>query len=275
MTGAVILALVPVALLIALGAAMRRGAFLADAFWPQAERLGYYVLLPSLFLHSLATARLAGVPVAGLAGALVASTVVTVGALVAARRWVGGADAAFTSVFQGGVRFNSYVGVAVVAGLLGPPGVALAAVAAIVPTVNVLCVLVFARYGAGAQFTARSVGRQLAGNPLLVACAGGDCAASVRLPVAAGGGAGAAGVGGGVAAHRAAVRGGGAGSAGGAGVGAPGGSSVGVQVRGDAGHSRDGVPGAGGGGGCGGDGCAVPGDANGNVGVSPGAAAWR
>lgn len=175
MTGAVIGALVPVALLIALGAGMRRAAFLHDAFWPQAERLGYYVLLPSLFLHSLATARLAGVPVAGLAGALAASTVATAVALVASRRWVGGADAAFTSVFQGGVRFNSYVGVAVASGLLGPPGVALAAVAvaAIVPTVNVLCVLVFARYGAGAQFTARGVGRQLVGNPLLVACAAG------------------------------------------------------------------------------------------------------
>ena len=54
MTGAVILALAPIALLIGLGQGMRRVGFLADAFWPQAERLSYYVLLPALFLVTAA-----------------------------------------------------------------------------------------------------------------------------------------------------------------------------------------------------------------------------
>ncbi len=54
---------------------------------------------------------------------------------------------AFTSVFQGSVRFNNYVGVTLAAGLFGTKGIALAAIcnAAIVPTVNILCVLVFGR----------------------------------------------------------------------------------------------------------------------------------
>ena len=41
MTEAVLLALVPIALLIGLGQVMRRASFLAEAFWPQAERLAY------------------------------------------------------------------------------------------------------------------------------------------------------------------------------------------------------------------------------------------
>lgn len=49
MTGAVLLALAPVALLVALGHLIRRTGFVADAFWPQAERLCYYILLPALF----------------------------------------------------------------------------------------------------------------------------------------------------------------------------------------------------------------------------------
>jgi predicted permease len=55
---------------------------------------------------------------------------------------------AFTSVFQGGIRFNNYVGLTVASGLLGTPGLALAAVAnaVIVPTANVLAILVFARF---------------------------------------------------------------------------------------------------------------------------------
>ena len=166
-------ALVPIALLIALGAALRARAFLGDAFWPQAERLGYHVLLPALFVHGLATADLRDVPVAAMAAALVLSTLAVAGVLVALRRQLASSGPVFTSVFQGGVRFNNYVGVSVAAGVLGAPGVALAAVAnaAIVPTVNILCVLVFARWCNQQPFSVRALLRQLALNPLIVACA--------------------------------------------------------------------------------------------------------
>lgn len=172
MTLALLIALVPIALLIAMGAWLRRSGFLAESFWPQAERLGYYVLLPSLFLHGMATARLDGVPVQAMIMALVGSTLMVAALLVGARAWVGGEDAAFTSVFQGGVRFNNYVGVSAMVGLFGAQGVALAAVAnaAIVPTVNILCVLVFARFGSGGRMPPAKVARQVALNPLVLAC---------------------------------------------------------------------------------------------------------
>lgn len=175
MTLALLLALAPIALLIALGAWLNHSRFLADSFWAQAERLGYYVLLPALFLHGLATASLDNVPVKGMALVLVLSTCAVTVALVASRPLLKGSDAAFTSAFQGGIRFNNYVGVSIVAGLFGAQGIALAAVAnaAIVPTVNILCVLVFARYGTGAKMTAGKVARQLALNPLVLACFGG------------------------------------------------------------------------------------------------------
>ena len=175
MTGAVILALAPIALLIGLGQGMRRVGFLADAFWPQAERLSYYVLLPALFLHSLATAQLGGVPVASFAAALLSSTLAGAAVLAAARPLLGVSGPAFTSVFQGGVRFNSYVGVTAAAGLFGAQGVALAAVAtaAMVPVVNVLCVLVFARFGAAGRLTVPAAAGQVARNPLVLSCLGG------------------------------------------------------------------------------------------------------
>ncbi len=172
MTAAVLLALAPIVLLIGLGAAMRRRAFLPDAFWPQAERLSYFVLLPALFVHGLATSDLGGVPVAELALVLAGSIVATSALLVLARPLVPVDGPAFTSVFQGGIRFNNYVGITMAAGLFGAKGVALAAVAnaAIVPTVNVLCVLVFARFGA-ARPSLTGVLRQLATNPLILGCA--------------------------------------------------------------------------------------------------------
>ncbi|WP_414446814.1 AEC family transporter [Burkholderia sp. 22PA0099] len=172
MSGAIVLALVPVALLVALGYLLKRTGFIADAFWPPAERLCYYVLLPALFAHGLATARLDTLPVGPLAGALVGSTLIVALAVLLVRRWVRVDGAGFTSVFQGAVRFNNYVGTSVAAGLLGQQGIALSAVcvAAIVPTVNLFCVLVFARYGAVKLGPAAAL-RQIVTNPLVVGCA--------------------------------------------------------------------------------------------------------
>ena len=172
MIGAAFLALAPVVLLIAFGFAMRARGFLPDAFWPHAERLSYFVLLPALFINGLATADLSGVPVASLALVLAGTVLATSLLLVAARPLMPVDGAAFTSIFQGGIRFNNYVGVTMAAGLFGAKGVALAAVAnaAIVPTVNVLCVLVFARFGT-ARPSIKGVLRQLATNPLIIACA--------------------------------------------------------------------------------------------------------
>lgn len=169
MTPAVLLALMPVVVLIALGLTLRRRGFLEDGFWPQAERLSYNVLMPSLFFHGLATADLADLPVAALALTLIVATVgIAVGILIA-RPILRLSGPSFTSVFQGSIRFNNYVGVTLVAGLFGMEGIALAAIcnAAIVPTVNILCVLVFARHGS-AHLSAAGVARQLATNPLIL-----------------------------------------------------------------------------------------------------------
>jgi len=171
MLGAILLAIAPIALLIALGHEIRRRGFLNDAFWPQAERLSYFVLLPALFVHGLAMADLRDVPIAGVAAALITATVACSAFLVALRPWLKVDGPAFTSLFQGGVRFNNYVGISAAIGLFGAGALPLAAVAnaATVPTVNLLCVLVFARWGA-ARPSWRGVARGIGLNPLVLAC---------------------------------------------------------------------------------------------------------
>jgi len=89
---------------------------------------------------------------------------------------------AFTSVFQGG---TNYVGLTVAVGLLGAPGIALAAVAnaTIVPVANLFCILVFARFAQG-QASLSGIARSIATNPLIVASAIGAAlqATGVGLP---------------------------------------------------------------------------------------------
>ncbi|MBK0059511.1 AEC family transporter [Pseudomonas sp. S44] len=166
--------LVPIILLIALGTLLRVRGFLAEGFWPGAERLSYYVLLPSLFLHGLATANLEGVPVFGMVGVLMLSTLAGALLLVLYQGAAGHDGADFTSVFQGGIRFNNYIGATLAAGIYGSAGIALAAVAnaAIVPLVNLLCVLVFARFSAR-HSSPLTVLRAIFANPLIVGCAAG------------------------------------------------------------------------------------------------------
>jgi predicted permease len=134
------------------------------------------VLLPSLFLHGLATANLDGVPVLGMVGVLMLSTLLGALLLVLYQGAASHDGADFTSVFQGGVRFNNYIGATLAAGIYGSAGIALAAVAnaAIVPLVNLLCVLVFARFSARHSSPA-TVLKAIFANPLIVGCAGACC----------------------------------------------------------------------------------------------------
>lgn len=113
---------------------------------------------------------------------LVLSTLVVAALVVALRPLMGLGGSAFTSVFQGSIRFNNYVGVTAAAGLFGPQGIALAAVcnAAIVPTVNVLCVLVLARHGS-ARLSGAGILRQIAANPLIVGSLAGILAQALGL----------------------------------------------------------------------------------------------
>lgn len=167
-------ALLPIALLILLGHLLRRFGFPGDAFWPQAERLAYFVLLPTLFTYSLYKADLSGVPVGAMIAGLVGPAVLGTIILLVANRGFKFEGPVLTSVVQGGIRFNNYVGVTAAVGLLGVSGAALAAVtnAILVPTVNILCALVFALHG-GRRQSVIGVTKTIALNPLILGCAGG------------------------------------------------------------------------------------------------------
>lgn len=165
-------ALVPVFLLIALGYGLRRVGFPGEAFWPALDKLAYFILLPGLLVSTLAGAKLGGYDPLPLAGALFSATICMAVLLLILRRLLPGDGPAFTSVFQGSLRFNTYVGVAAAFILFGPTGAALFAVAVAVqtPVLNVLSVLILVRYAGARQ---AGVGQQLkllAQNPMILAC---------------------------------------------------------------------------------------------------------
>lgn len=167
----ILTALWPLFALLMLGYLGRRFDFPGAAFWPPAERATYYVLFPALLVSRLSQAELGGAQSLQLVGSVIAMLVIASALVLLLRPLLRQSNAAFTSVYQGGLRFNTYVALPASVALVPGDGVVLAALlaAVMIPLLNLFCVLVFAWYGS-ARPTVSGVLRALATNPLILAC---------------------------------------------------------------------------------------------------------
>lgn len=165
-------ALTPIFTLILLGAALRRADFPGTGFWPQVERLTYYVFFPALLIGSLATADVEASRIAPMAIAVVSGVAIMTLGLLAARRLIPVNAASFTSVYQGATRFNTFIVVAIAFGVYGTQGGAITALimALMIPVMNVLCVAMLSHYAGGRTTPAALIGG-MARNPLIISCA--------------------------------------------------------------------------------------------------------
>ncbi|WP_315784493.1 AEC family transporter [Bradyrhizobium sp. SZCCHNPS1003] len=186
--GPVIAALAPVFLLIVVGFGLRRSLMRLDTQWHGLERLTYYVLFPALLLQSLVKADLSKVPVAGIGGALFLAMLAMSALCLALRPLLAraGVDGpAFTSIFQGATRWQTYVALSVSASLFGPTGLAVASVGmiAIIPMVNVFSVAVLAHYASPNRRSLREILATIVRNPLIWACVLGLALNVARVPL--------------------------------------------------------------------------------------------
>ncbi len=168
-------ALAPVFTVLALGYLFRRRGFPGEGFWAPAERLTYFLLFPALLLHNLATADLGGLPVLPMAVAIGGAFSCVAALTLALRRRFPVDGPGFTSVFQGAVRMNTYVGIAAAGALGGETGLALTAVAiaVIVPLVNLFSVAVLQRYAGQGRARPTQIAGAVLRNPLVLACLAG------------------------------------------------------------------------------------------------------
>lgn len=178
--------LIPVFLQIALGFAIKRIGFPGDAFWPFVERLTYFVLFPPFLFATITAADLRGYDVGPMALGLL-TAIAIIGALVAVTRHIFHfSGPAYSSVFQGAVRWNSFMALATIASLYGHNGMALASVGfgVLVPVANLLSVYTVTRHASHEKPDFRKLLASLASNPLLLACAAGILvnASGVSLP---------------------------------------------------------------------------------------------
>ena len=170
-------ALLPLALLGALGAALLRLGFYDEAFRKRIDRLVYWVALPALIVGALAEAPPgvgeAGWMVVALVGATLATLVLSVVLTRVLRRPRGEFGVFTQAAFRGNLAFVGLPVIALATG--GDAGLLARAAIMFAPTVllyNVLGVvgLVVAQHRLDAQLP-RKLAVSLASNPLLLACA--------------------------------------------------------------------------------------------------------
>ncbi|GAB3366851.1 AEC family transporter [Giesbergeria sinuosa] len=151
---------------------MKRLNFPSDGFWYGAERLNYFILFPALLFSSLSTAPLNNPALPRLLVAIIlVLSVLGLGLVVLryVRKWPA---SHFGVLLQGVLRFNTYLGIAVIGSLYHREGLSMALlmIAILVPIVNFISVLAFS---AGQHTSVRALLAPIAKNPLILSCLAG------------------------------------------------------------------------------------------------------
>lgn len=168
----ILTALIPIFALIVIGYGFKRMAFPAEGFWPMADKFTYYILMPSLLIFKLSTAKLDGADTFNVVYVgLLSITLMLVLALFV-QKLFSFEGPSFTSIAQGAFRFNTYVFLALVDAMFGDKGLVLAAILITfaIPLINLYCIGVFALFSEKGKPTFKAFVLSIIKNPLIVAC---------------------------------------------------------------------------------------------------------
>ncbi|RLZ11172.1 AEC family transporter [Acinetobacter sp. 2JN-4] len=178
----IVLALFPLVAFIASGYIFKKYHFLSKEFWAGAEKLNYYILFPALLFNTLATTK---IDLHSLSSAVIAMLIVvlTVTAVMYVLRMFWDIQPARFGVHvQSMVRFNTYIGLALVASLFQKEGMAILVIllALCIPLVNVISVLALTTKE---QMAIKPVLIALLKNPLIVSCIVGGLVNVLNIPI--------------------------------------------------------------------------------------------
>jgi predicted permease len=171
----ILTSLIPVFIIIISGYVLKKFRFPGDDFWPGVERMVYYILFPALLFSSSAGASWEFYSVAAMVWAILGALLVMSSLLLLLRPRLSKKDASFTSIFQGSIRFTSYIGFAAAFALFNEEGLYLTAifVTVMIPVVNILSIMVLVRYGGQKGGGWYWIFTTVIKNPLVIACLAG------------------------------------------------------------------------------------------------------
>lgn len=180
-------ALLPICFIIFTGYAFKHAKFPSVDFWPKMDKFTYYVLMPCLLVYELAVAKIDLTHTVNLVFSSLSGIFLILVILILLNMILHFENRAFTSIVQGGIRFNTYVFLALVNAVYGDKGLVLAAIvmAFAIPFINILCISIFAIYLRDGNFSLRAFFKTILTNPLIGACAIGGLinASGIEMPI--------------------------------------------------------------------------------------------
>jgi len=168
----VITALTPIFLLIFLGWVFKKRGFPGVSFWPAAEKITYNVFFPALLFINTYRAPFDDLAIFPIALSIALPMGIVTAIMLLFRTSLPLSGPAFSSLFQGALRPNTYVGISAAFILFGDRGLILAAmvIAVMIPLSNLISVPVVSRYGANGPKGWSGQFGALLRNPLILAC---------------------------------------------------------------------------------------------------------
>jgi hypothetical protein len=176
---AAFLALVPVFAVILVGFLLRRTGLIGADQWGAVDHVCYFVLFPAIIFKEIATADFSKVPVARMALAMMLAVITMAALLLIFRKPLSSAlkidGPQFTSLFQGAIRWHTFIAFAIIPIYFGPDALALGAVsaAAMTPLLNIICVWVLSLLASKQEVNLKEVLKSLATNPFVLSSLGG------------------------------------------------------------------------------------------------------
>ncbi|MES1201707.1 MAG: AEC family transporter [Pseudomonadota bacterium] len=174
--------LAPVFILIAVGWIARRARVASMEAFGHVNRFGFFVLYPAFLFTLSSSADVSGRDAGPFVLGVLTGFVVMIVLALALRPFFRDGPA-YTSVFQGSVRWNGFVLLTAAPGLYGPLGPQLIGLAfgPLVLFVNAVCVVVLARWGEKRAASWRALLDQIFANPLILSCLAGLTARAIGL----------------------------------------------------------------------------------------------
>jgi predicted permease len=179
--------ILPVFLIVVLGAFLKRWRQIDGDMWTGLEQLGFFVLFPCLLFTTLAQAKFSGIAAGAIAISSIGSVMFI--ALVLALAWplfraAGVSAPAYTSVCQTSTRWNAFIALAIAENLYGPDALALIALIAtlIIIPLNLYNIGVLVWFGGGTR-SLKIFAQRIITNPMIIGSALGVAVNLLGVPI--------------------------------------------------------------------------------------------
>lgn len=177
--------------IIFLGYIFKKISFPSKDFWPLADKLTYFIMMPALLIYSLKSAKLDLLEFSTIATLLLAIVCTSI-FLIILNKISPTNNPSFTSIMQGGTRFNTYIFLALSAAIYGEFGLVLSSIilSFVIIFLNILNVSIFILYikdenitNSKSRIDIKYFLKSIFKNPLIIACIIGISINYLKIPI--------------------------------------------------------------------------------------------